>query len=105
FRQATFEPTGPWQCAWDFGDGSHAEGCAVTHGYRRRGQFLIGLSMQLVSLRLDGARWLAATCADRQAPTVVLRSPKPAALVSGIVPVRVRATDDRAVVETQLWVD
>jgi hypothetical protein len=105
FHQATFEPAGPWQCEWDFGDGAHGEGCAATHTYRRRGQFLIGLSMQLASLRLDGSQWLAATCADRQPPTALLRSPKPAAHVSGIVAVRARATDDRGVVETQLWVD
>ena len=105
FRQATFQPTGPWQCEWDFGDGTGAEGCAVTHAYGRRGQFLIGLSMQLASLRLAGSQWLMATCADRQPPIVVARSPKPAAHVSGVVPVRVRATDDRGVVETQLWVD
>jgi hypothetical protein len=61
--------------------------------------------MQLASLRLDGSQWLPASCADRQRPIVVLRSPKPAARVSGVVPVRARATDDRGVVEVQLWVD
>lgn len=105
FRQSTFEPVGPWQCEWDFGDGARADGCAVNHSYRRRGQFLIGLSMQLATLRLDGSQWLSATCADRAPPIVVVRSPKPGARVDGIVPVRVRAIDDRAVVETQLWVD
>lgn len=105
FRQATFEPAGPWQCTWDFGDGTRADGCTATHGYRRRGQYLVGLSMQLASLRLDGGQWLNATCGDRQPPTVVVRSPKRGASVSGIVPVRLRATDDRGVVETQLWVD
>ena len=105
FRQATFDPPGPWQCRWDFGDGASAEGCAATHGYRRRGQYLVGLSMTLATLRLDGTRWLSATCADRQPPSAVVRSPAPGAHVSGQVPVRVRATDDRGVVEVQLWVD
>ncbi|HEV8238994.1 MAG TPA: methyltransferase domain-containing protein [Thermoanaerobaculia bacterium] len=105
FRQATFDPAGPWRCAWDFGDGTGAEGCAASHAYHRRGQYLVGLSMQLATLRLDGSRWLAATCADRQPPTVVVRSPAPGARVDGVVAVRAHATDDRGVVETQLWVD
>ena len=105
FRQTTFAAPGPWQCEWDFGDGAHAEGCAAAHSYRRRGQYLVGLSMQLATLRLDGTSWLTATCADREPPTVVVRSPKPGAHVSGVVPVKVRATDDRAVVTVQLWVD
>jgi hypothetical protein len=61
--------------------------------------------MQLASLRLDGSSWLVATCDDRQPPTVAVRSPAPGARVSGIVPVRVRAADDRGVVAVQLWVD
>ena len=105
FRQTTFEAPGPWQCEWDFGDGTAREGSAVTHAYRRRGQYLVGLSMRLATLRLDGASWLRATCADRQPPQVVMRSPTPGAHVSGKVPVRARATDDRGVVEVQLWVD
>jgi hypothetical protein len=105
FRQATFDPTGPWQCLWDFGDGTSGEGCSTTHGYRRRGQYLVGLSMRLATLRLDGSSWLAATCADRQQPSLVVRSPVPGSRVSGKVPVRVRASDDRGVVEVQLWVD
>lgn len=105
FRQTTFEPPGPWQCEWDFGDGTRGQGCTIAHAYRRRGRYLVGLAMSLATLRLDGSSWLAATCADRQPPTVVLRSPAPGSRVSGIVPVRARATDDRAVAEVQLWVD
>lgn len=105
FRQVTFAPAGPWQCLWSFGDGSSAEGCSAIHGYRRRGQFLVGLSMQLATLRLDGSSWLSAICADRQQPSVVVRSPAPGARVSGKVPIRVRASDDRGVVEVELWVD
>jgi hypothetical protein len=105
FHQDSFEPAGPWQCLWSFGDGDVAEGCSITHPYRRRGQYLVGLTMQLATLRLDGARWFQATCADHQPPKVVLRSPKPGAVVSGIVAVKVRATDDRGVVETSVRVD
>ncbi len=105
FRQTTFVAPGPWQCAWDFGDGTGGKGCAITHAYRRRGQYLVGLSMRLATLRLDGASWLATSCADRQPPQVVVRSPSPGARVGGKVPVRARATDDRGVVEVQLWVD
>jgi hypothetical protein len=105
FRQATFDPQGPWECLWSFGDGTVGEGCSAAHGYRRRGQYLVGLSMRLATLRLDGSRWLAAACADRQPPSVVVRSPAPGSRVGGKVPVRVRATDDRGVVEVQLWVD
>jgi hypothetical protein len=105
FRQTTFNPQGPWQCLWSFGDGTNGEGCSITHGYRRRGQYLVGLSMRLATLRLDGSTWLVATCADRQPPSLVVRSPAPGAHVTGKVPVRVRATDDRGVVEVQLWVD
>jgi hypothetical protein len=105
FRQATFGAEGPWQCLWNFGDGTIGEGCATTHGYRRRGQYLVGLSMRLAPLQLDGTSWLTATCADRQPPSIVVRSPAPGAHVRGKVPVRVRATDDRGVIEVQLWVD
>jgi hypothetical protein len=105
FRQTTFGAPGPWQCEWDFGDGERAAGCTAAHDYRRRGQYLVGLSMQLATLRLDGASWLTAACADRQPPKVVLRAPTPGSRVSGVVPVKVRATDNRGVVEAQLWVD
>jgi hypothetical protein len=105
FRQATFNPEGPWQCLWSFGDGTSGEGCSTTHGYRRRGQYLVGLAMQLATLRLDGSSWLATTCTDRERPSLVVRSPAPGSRVSGNVPVRVRATDDRGVVEVELWVD
>jgi len=105
FRQATFDPLGPWRCLWNFGDGSSGEGCSIRHGYRRRGQYLVGLSMRLAELRLDGSSWLTASCADRQQPSVVMRSPAPGSRVTGKIPVRVRATDDRGVVAVQLWVD
>jgi hypothetical protein len=105
FRQATFEPQGPWECLWSFGDGAVAEGCAATHAYRRRGRYLVGLSMRLATLRLDGSSWISLTCSDRQAPSIVVRSPAAGSRVSGKVTVRVRAADDRGVVEVQLWVD
>lgn len=105
FRQTTFEPPGPWQCEWSFGDGTRGEGCTIAHAYRRRGSYLVGLAMSLATLRLDGSSWLTTACADHQPPSIVVRTPKPSAHVSGLVPVRARVTDDRAVVGVQLWVD
>src|SRR5437867_929122 len=36
---------GPYNCTWDFGDGSGATGCAVSHAWTTRGRYTIQLSV------------------------------------------------------------
>ena len=36
---------GPYNCTWDFGDGSGATGCAVSHAWTTRGRYTIELSV------------------------------------------------------------
>jgi len=36
---------GPYNCTWDFGDGSGATGCAVSHAWTTRGRYVIRLSV------------------------------------------------------------